>query len=163
MSAPSSSGGGLFASLRRLSDTVLETAQIRIALFGSELEREKLRLVDAALLAAIGLLLLAISLVLMVALVVLLFQEGYRIPALAVIAVVFVAGGMTLLLRARALFGADEGQPFALTLRELRRDREALGARLGRGKDSDDEEPPTDRSGARADPPAQTGYASPRR
>jgi uncharacterized membrane protein YqjE len=104
-------------------------------------------------------LLLGVSLVLLVALVVLLFQEGYRIPALAVITVVFVAGGMLLLMRARAMFGADEGQPFELTLRELRRDREALGARLGGGEDDDEGLPPSGSGPA----PAPTGRTAPRR
>jgi uncharacterized membrane protein YqjE len=128
--SPPPFGGGLYASLRRLFDTTLETAQVRIALLGSELEREKLRLIDGALLAAVGLLMLGVSLVLLVALLVLLFQEGYRIAALAVALVAFLAGGLLLLLRARAVFAADGGQPFALTLGELRRDREAFAARM---------------------------------
>ena len=39
--------GGLFDSLRRLLATALGLAQVRLALFGTELEAEKLRLFDA--------------------------------------------------------------------------------------------------------------------
>ena len=46
MTGPSATGG-LFQSLRRLVDTGVEIVQVRLELFGSELEREKLRLYDA--------------------------------------------------------------------------------------------------------------------
>ena len=127
MTGPGASGG-LFVSLRRLFETAVGIVQVRLELFGSELEQEKLRLYDALLLAAIGLLLVILALVLAIAFVVLMFQEGYRLPAVGVLALGFGAGGWWLLRRARDGLRAGDGGPFALSLGELRRDREGLGA-----------------------------------
>lgn len=127
MTGPAATGG-LFQSLRRLVGTGVEIVQVRLELFGSELEQEKLRLYDALLLAAIGLLLVILALVLAIAFVVLMFQEGYRLAAVGVLALGFGAGGWWLLRRARDGLRAGDGGPFALSLGELRRDREGLGA-----------------------------------
>jgi uncharacterized membrane protein YqjE len=118
--------GGLFDSLRRLLAATLGIAQVRLELFGTELEAEKLRLFDALWRAALGLLLLGVALVLAVAFVLLLFWDGYRLPALGVTTLLFVAAGAGLLLRARALLRSGEGGPFALSLGELQRDRDGL-------------------------------------
>ncbi len=119
---------GLLDSLRRLIDTVVGILQVRLELFGSELEQEKLRLFDTLLHAAIGLVLVSLALVLGIAFVVMLFQEAYRLPAVGVLTLAFGGGGWWLLRRARDGLRAAEGGPFALTLGELRRDREALVA-----------------------------------
>ncbi len=118
--------GGLFDSLRRLLATTLGIAQVRLELFGTELEAEKLRLFDALWRAALGLLMLGVALVLAVGFVLLLFWDGYRLPALAVTLLLFVAAGVGLLVRARALLRTGEGGPFALSLGELQRDRDGL-------------------------------------
>ena len=118
--------GGLFDSLRRLLATTLGIAQVRLELFGTELEAEKLRLFDALWRAALGLLLLGVALVLAVAFVLLLFWDGYRLPALGVGTLLFVAAGAGLLWRARTLLRSGEGGPFALSLGELQRDRDGL-------------------------------------
>jgi uncharacterized membrane protein YqjE len=116
----------LFASLRRLLDTAVGIVQVRLELLGTEFEQEKLRLVDACVQAAIGLLLLGLALVLLVGFVLLLFWDGYRLPAIAVLMLTFAAAGAWLLRRARAgLQGTGEGL-FALSLGELRRDRAGL-------------------------------------
>lgn len=118
--------GGLFDSLRRLLATALGIAQVRLELFGTELEAEKLRLFDALWRAALGLLLLGVALVLAVAFVLLLFWDGYRLPALGVTTLLLVAAGAGLLVRARTLLRTGEGGPFALSLGELQRDRDGL-------------------------------------
>lgn len=124
MSAPA--GSGLFQSARRLADTALGLAQVRLALFGTELEQEKQRLFDALVRAALGLLLAGLALVLAVGFVVLLFQEGYRLPAVGVLTLLFAGGAWALLRSARARLQAGEGGPFALSLAELHRDRRGL-------------------------------------
>ena len=125
MSAPASQVG-LVASLRRLAGTAIETGRVRLELFGSELEQEKLRLFDALALAAIGLVMLGLALVLVIGFVVLLFQEGYRLPAVGVLALAFGGIGAWLLRRARDELRSRDGGPFALTLGELRRDHAEL-------------------------------------
>ena len=121
-------GAGFFDSLRRLIDTVVEIAQVRLQLLGTEFEQEKLRLIDALVQAAIGLVMLALSLVLALGFIVLLFWEGYRLPAIGVLTLLFAAGGVWLLRRALDQARGPEGGPFALSLAELRRDRAGLDA-----------------------------------
>lgn len=125
MSGPAA-GGGLLQSLRRLADTAVGIVQVRLELFGTELEQEKQRVFDALLRAAIGLLLLGLALVLAIAFVVLLFQEGYRLPAIGVLTLIFGGIGGWLLHGARARLRAGDGGPFGLSLSELRRDRDGL-------------------------------------
>jgi uncharacterized membrane protein YqjE len=122
------SPGGLFASLRRLLGTTLEIAQVRLQLFGNELEQEKLRIFDGLLLAGIGLMLLSVGTVLLCALVVMLFAEGYRIAALAVLTLAFLAGGV-LTMRAGGHRLHHPGGAFQATLAELSRDRAGLAPR----------------------------------
>lgn len=125
MSAPST-GGGLLASLRRLVASGLEIAQVRLELLSAELEQEKLRLFDALMWAGIGLFLFAVGTVLAVGALVLMFQEAYRLPALAVLSAVFIAVAAWLLRRARDLL-RQPGGLFAGSVAELSRDRESLG------------------------------------
>ena len=117
---------GLFDSARRLLDTAVAVVQVRLELFGTELEQEKLRLADAVWQGALGLLLLGLALVGFFGFVVLLFWEGYRLAAIGVLTLVFAGGGAWLLRRAREGLRAPEGGPFALSLAELRRDRDGL-------------------------------------
>lgn len=119
---------GLFDSSRRALDALVELAQVRLTLFGTELEAEKLRLFDALLQAVIGVVLLGLALVLALGFVVLLFWEGHRLAAVGVLTLLFGGVGTALLLRARRRLKANDGGPFALTLGELRQDRAGLRA-----------------------------------
>ena len=119
-------GGGLFDSGKRALDSLLDLALVRLELFGTELEAEKLRLFNALVQGAVALVMLALALVLTLGFVVLLFWDGYRLAAIGVLAGLFAGVGAWLLLRARAALIVRDGGPFALTLGELRRDRESL-------------------------------------
>ena len=122
----SEAAAGLFQSLRRLLDTLVGIVQVRLELLGTEYEQEKRRLVNAFVKAALGIVLLSLTLVLLVAFVVLLVGEAHWLSAVGVLALLFAAVGGALLWSARAGLGAPGGSPFALSLGELRRDREAL-------------------------------------
>lgn len=124
MTAP---GAGLFASLRRLADTAVGIVQVRLELFGTELEQEKLRVIEALIWAGAALLTLGLSLVLAIGFVVLLFWDGYRLAAVGVLTLLFAAGTAWLLHMARDRLRAPEGGAFALSLAELRKDRRDLG------------------------------------
>lgn len=124
MSDPGSPGG-LFASVRQLLATGLEIVQVRAQLLGNELEQEKLRIFDGLLLAGVGLMLLTVGTVLLCALVVMLFAEGYRIAALAVLTVSFIGGGV-LTLRAGGHRLHSPGGIFRASLAELAQDRQGL-------------------------------------
>ena len=67
---------GLFASVRRMLGTVLEIAQVRLELLGTEVEFEKRRLLDGLLWGALGLMVVGVGLVLACGFVILLFWEG---------------------------------------------------------------------------------------
>ncbi|MDH4289756.1 MAG: phage holin family protein [Aquincola sp.] len=126
MTDPAGTGGGLFDSLRRLAHTALGIAEVRLELLGTELEQEKLRVAGALLLGAIAFMLLTVALLLLTGFVVLLFWDGYRLPAIAVLALLFGLAGLWALSRSRARLRASQGGPFALSLGELRRDRNGL-------------------------------------
>ncbi len=136
MSERPPAGLGLFDSLKRALDSLLQIAQLRLELLGTELEAEKLRLFDALWQAALGLLLLGLAAVLALGFVVLLFWDGYRLAAIGVLCMLFGGGGAWFLSRARQQLQAEDGNPFALSLGELRRDRAGLQS------DSDKAPPP---------------------
>jgi uncharacterized membrane protein YqjE len=69
---------------------------------------------------------LGLALVLAIAFIVLLFWDGYRLPAIGVLTLGFAGAGAWLLRRARDTARGPEGGPFALTLGELQRDRRGL-------------------------------------
>lgn len=117
---------GLFASLQRLLDTGIGIVQVRLQLLGTELDQEKLRLLDALARLALALLLISVALVLAVGFIVLLFWDQYRLPAIGVLAVLFAAAGGWMLQRARQTAMGPEGGLFALSLGELQRDRDGL-------------------------------------
>lgn len=116
---------GLFASLQRLLGTVLDMAQVRLALLGTEVELEKQRLFDGLIWGAVGLLALDIGLVLLCGFVTLLFWDGYRLAAVGVMALLFLAFAALLMHEARQRLRHPSGM-FDASLEELKRDRAAL-------------------------------------
>jgi uncharacterized membrane protein YqjE len=117
---------GLFDSLRRLFGTALELGQVRLELLIGDLELEKMRLVDVALRALIGVMLLGLGLVLLIGFLLMLLWDGYRLPALAVLTLLCIAGGLWLMHAARQRLRSGE-MMLAATSAELARDRAALG------------------------------------
>jgi len=122
------SRAGLFESLRQLLSTALELAQVRLELLVTDLQLEKLRLVDVALRALLGLLLLGLGLVLLIGFLLMLLWDGYRLPVLGVLTLLCIGGGLLLLQAAkRRLREGDE--LLAATRAEFERDRAALRPR----------------------------------
>jgi len=122
------SRAGLFESLRQLLHTALELAQVRLELLVTDLQLEKLRLVEVALRALLGLLLLGVGLLLLIGFLLMLLWDGYRLPALGVLTLLCLGGGALLLQAAkRRLREGDE--LFAATRAEFERDRVALRPR----------------------------------
>lgn len=119
---------GLMASLRRLLSTAFELAQVRLELIGTELEEQKLRILDALIWAAVGTVLLGVGLALLTICVVLLFWEGYRLQALCVLTLGFLAGGLFVLRQARSRLQTPAGA-FATSAAEIAQDRTALAPR----------------------------------
>lgn len=119
------SRAGLFDSLRQLAGTALELVQVRLELLVSDLEIEKLRLVDVALRALLGLMLVGLGLVLLIGFVLLLLWDSYRLPAMAALTLLCLFGGLALLQAAKRRLHLGEAM-FAATRAELERDQTAL-------------------------------------
>ena len=126
MSDPSKEGG-LFTSLRRLLSTVLEIAQVRLALIGNEVELEKRRLFDGLLWGATALLILGIGLALFCGFIILLFWDGYRLWAVGVMTFLFLLIGTLSLLEARRRLSNPLGM-FSVSLSEFAQDRSGLSS-----------------------------------
>lgn len=126
MAAGGPAGPGLLGTLRRVLAESAELLQVRLALFGTELEREKLRVVDALTRAAVALLLVGLGGMLLVAFVIVLAGDQYRLLAIGLMTLVFLGGGVWMWFSAVERLKAPGGL-FATTVAELAKDRAALG------------------------------------
>ncbi|MDZ4076733.1 MAG: phage holin family protein [Hylemonella sp.] len=117
---------GLFASVRQLLSTVVETGQVRLSLLSNEIEQEKLRLYDSLLWIGVGLGLLGLGAQLLIAFIVVLFWDTDRLLILGALALLLLLGGAALLSMTRARLRKPGGL-FNSTVEELRRDRVELG------------------------------------
>ena len=115
----------MFTSLRQLLATVVETAQVRLALLSNEIEQEKLRLFDALLWAGLALLLLGLGAVLLCAFIVVLFWDSHRLLALGALSALFLGAGLWLMQAARQRLQTPGGL-FSASAQELGRDRAGL-------------------------------------
>ena len=119
------SRAGLFESLRQLLHTALSLATVRLELLATDLEIEKLRLIEVALRALLGLMLLGLSLLLLIGFLLMLLWDGYRLPALGVLTLLCLLAGLGLLHAAKRRL--RQGEPmFAATRTEFERDQAAL-------------------------------------
>lgn len=130
MSEAQKPAGGLFASLRQLLATVLEMAQVRVDLFVTEIEQEKLRVFDGLLWAGMALMLLGVGVVLLCGFVVLLLWDGHRLATLGVLTLLFLGAGAFLMRAARRRLRSP-ARALSATIDELQRDMAALGQRKG--------------------------------
>ena len=116
---------GLLASLRQFVGTLLDIAQVRLELLGTEIEFEKRRLFDGLLWAGMAVLLLGLGLVLLCGFVILLLWDGYRLAAVGTLAVLFLGAGVLSMQSARRRMRHSSGM-FTASLSELQRDRAGL-------------------------------------
>ncbi len=116
---------GLLGTVRELLAALVDVGQTRLELASTELEEERLRLVEQLLWATLALFLTGVGLVLASLLLVLLFWDGPREWVLGGIAAAFLLGAAWAATVWRRK--VREKPPFlAATLVELRRDRAAL-------------------------------------
>jgi uncharacterized membrane protein YqjE len=123
---------GLFGSLRGLLHSSAKLVEVRLELLATELQQEKLRVLDALAWLAVAVLALAIGMALLSVFIVLLFAPPYRLAALGGVGLAHLAlaGWALRLARSRRHAG---GMPFEASLAELRRDRSALLGGEGEG------------------------------
>ena len=121
------SRSGLLASLRRLLISGSELAEVRLQLLATELQQEKLRLLESLAWLVVAAMACCVGLLLFSLFVVLLVEPAHRLLALGVLSLAFLVGAglaWRMALRRQQAGGA----PFEASLDELRRDRAALGA-----------------------------------
>lgn len=124
MSESTEARPGVWASLKRVLDTVLATAQNRVELFAAELQEEKFRLVEAVLCAAALVAFGMMTLSLVTFTIVILFWENGRLAALVGLSVVYLIG--TALAWRGLQSRLKKHSAFAGTIGELKKDRSCL-------------------------------------
>ncbi len=115
--------GGLLATGKRILRSVGDLAQSRLELFLVELKEERIRLFDALVLVAAGLVCALMTLALFTFTLVVIFWE-HRVVLLVVLTVAYGAGagGAFWTLRSRL----RHWQSFAATLDQIKKDRACL-------------------------------------
>lgn len=117
--------GGVFESLRGGSATLLSLVRVRLDLFATELQEEKLRAGLTLLFGAGAVLFLSFGLFFLAAAVTVLLWESNRLLALGVFAAIFLTCGAFFALAARR-HARPGSPPFAESIAELKRDAAAL-------------------------------------
>lgn len=118
---------GLFGQLQQSLSTVVELLRLRLALLGTELGLEKQRLTIGLFWGACALVSLTVAVVLFCGFVILLLWDGYRLAAVGVLALLFLACGLVLMQAAQRRLSAQSNL-FSVSLAELERDRAAFTA-----------------------------------
>ena len=121
-------GIGIVQSLRNLAATLVALLRTRFELLATEIEEERVRLLELLLWAAVALFFFAVGIVLLVILFVAVFWDSYRITAIVTLAVIFLAAGVGAALGVRNRMQARP-RLFSASLDELARDKDQLTPR----------------------------------
>ncbi|MBP6817429.1 MAG: phage holin family protein [Burkholderiaceae bacterium] len=100
---------GLFGSLRRLLASLLEIAQVRLDLLSTEFQREKLRIFDGLIWAALAQIFLGVGLVLLAGLLVALAPQHWRLLVLGLLALLSLGLGVWMVAKARRQLSSPDG------------------------------------------------------
>jgi uncharacterized membrane protein YqjE len=120
--------GGVFASLRRIGDLALESAQNRLELVVLELQQEKERLFRLFLLAAVVVFLGNMAVLMATLTIIFLAGEQLRGPCLLVLTALYITGTAIGYYTLRKQLRSGP-RPLDGTLSELEKDREWLRTR----------------------------------
>lgn len=117
--------GSLLASLQNLAASVLAILQTRFELLTVEVEEEWLRLIGFIAIGLIGLFCAGMAIVLLTGLIVALFWDTYRMPAIAILAAIFAVASAWLWRDMLLRFPAKPPFLFA-TIQEIQKDIQQL-------------------------------------
>lgn len=126
--APGEPGTGIVASLRSLAATLVSVLHTRLELLVTEIEEERVRLLQLTLWAVGAVFFLGIAILLLVILVIVLFWETHRIPVIATLAGIFLAAGIGMVAGTRNRMHG-RSRLFSASLDELARDKDQLTPR----------------------------------
>ena len=124
-----SSAGGLFSSLKNISATLLAIVKTRFELLANELEAEKLRAIQLALMAQAMVFCFCMGILLIIALCVMLFWEQ-RLVILGFFSVVFFVFGGLFMFRIKQSANRPD-KAFSASLAELQEDLNRLRSMTG--------------------------------
>lgn len=124
-SDPGDAGAGIVQSLRNLASTLVELLRTRFELLATELDEERIRLLQLLFWVAAALFFFGVGILLLVVLAVAVFWDSHRITAIVVLAGVFLAAGMVMAIGVRNRMYA-RSKLFAASLQELQRDKDRL-------------------------------------
>ncbi|MDR0534374.1 MAG: phage holin family protein [Verrucomicrobiales bacterium] len=127
MSEFTSGQAGIFTSLKRLATNFIGVLETRGDLFVTELQEEKLRIMQLLIWTVIAAVLGAIALILLTLLLVVLFwNDDNRIMILAILSGIYLAGTVVAGCFLRKTLNG-KARPFEETINQLKKDRECLG------------------------------------
>ena len=118
---------GLLASLRNLAATAVGILQTRLELLATEVEEERLRILQLLLWGCAALFFLMLGALMLTLLVVVLFWDSYRVTVILLLAATFLAIGVAVARAVRSK--ARNSRLFSGSLSELSKDREQLTSR----------------------------------
>lgn len=124
-----STSGGLLESLKRLAGTLLAMLQTRLELLSGEVEEELLRIGQIALYGVVAVFFFCLTIVLLLAFIVAVSGESYRVPVLGGLAAFFLAAGLWASYVVRRL-AREKSRLFSASLAELSKDRDRLAPPL---------------------------------
>jgi len=110
----------MLATATRLIHRLRETAGLRLELFLLEVVEERIRIVDALLLAALAIVCVLMTLVSLTATVVVFFWDTHRLLALAVVTATYGVAATVALVKLRSHL--RRWQSFSATLEEFKQD-----------------------------------------
>lgn len=117
---------GILGSLGRIGDALLATVRNRMELFTVELQEEKWHLVEVLILSLLAVGAVFFALGLLTFLIILLFWNDGRIPAVAALAGVYLVGAI--LLGRMVRLKLSRWAAFSTTLEQLRKDRTCIAS-----------------------------------
>lgn len=115
-------------SLRNLAATLVALLRDRFELLATEIEEERIRLLELLFWAAGALFFLAVGVLLLVVLLVAVFWDSHRIVAIVVLAGLFLAAGAGMAVAVRNRMHVRP-KIFSASLDELARDKDQLTSR----------------------------------
>ncbi len=119
---------GILQSLRNLAATLVALLQNRLELLVTDLEEERIRLLQLLFWAAGALFFFALGVLMVTMLIVLLLWDSHRIVGVAVLAAVFLAIGVGLAIGVRNRMHVRP-RLFSSSLDELAKDKDRLTSR----------------------------------
>lgn len=116
--------GGLFATGKRILQTLYSLAETRLELFVVELQEERIRVFDALMLVSVCVVCSFLALALLTLIVIVVFWEQHRMLVMVLLTLAYAAGAGWSFYRLRRRFA--QWQSFSSTLEQIKKDQSCL-------------------------------------